>query len=66
MTSRMLIVLYVYRDTFVGAYVASLMAQSQRGEWDIGAAVRFGCNASARVIEKEGCLQHIPWLDEIR
>lgn len=42
------------------------MAQIQSGQqWDIGAAVRFGCKASARIIESLGTLDHIAWADEV-
>ncbi|KAL9124753.1 MAG: hypothetical protein Q9217_005949 [Psora testacea] len=50
---------------FVGGYVAQYMAQKQKGEWDIKAAVQYGCKASARVIEHLGCLHPIVWADEV-
>ncbi|KAL8827855.1 MAG: hypothetical protein Q9191_002936 [Dirinaria sp. TL-2023a] len=56
---------YHYRDSFVGAYAASYIEQKQKGEWDIEAAVRYGCKAAARVIEHLGCLHKIPWADEV-
>lgn len=54
-----------YRDSFVGAYAAQYMAQKQKGEWNIMAAVQYGCKASARVIEYLGCLEPIVWADEV-
>ena len=41
------------------------IAQKQKGEWDIEAAVWYGCKASARVIEHLGCLTPIAWADEL-
>ena len=41
------------------------MAQKQKGQWDIKAAVQYGCKASARVIEYLGCLDPIAWADEV-
>ena len=41
------------------------MAQRQQGQWDIKAAVKYGCKASARVIEHLGCLDPIVWADEV-
>lgn len=41
------------------------MADKQKGEWDIKAAVEFGCKASAWVIEHLGCLHPICWADEV-
>ena len=41
------------------------MAQRQQGQWDIKAAVKYGCKASARVIEHLGCLDPICWADEV-
>ncbi|KAF7502386.1 hypothetical protein GJ744_005964 [Endocarpon pusillum] len=52
-------------DTFVGAYAAQYMAQKKKGQWDIEAAVKYGCKASACVIEHVGTLIPIPWADEI-
>lgn len=49
----------------MGAYVAQYMAQKQKGQWDIRAAVQYGCKASARVIEYLGCLDPIVWADEV-
>ncbi len=53
------------RDSFVGGYVAQYLTQRARGEWNIEAAVQYGCRAAARVIESLGCLKPIPWSDEI-
>lgn len=41
------------------------MAQKQKGQWDIKAAVQYGCKASARVIEYLGCVYPIVWADEV-
>lgn len=41
------------------------MAQKQKGEWNIRAAVQYGCKASARVIEYLGCQEPIVWADEV-
>lgn len=41
------------------------MAQKQKGQWDIKAAVQYGCKAAARVIEHLGCLEPIVWADEV-
>ena len=49
----------------MGAYAAQYMAQKQRGQWNIEAAVQYGCKASARVIEHIGCLDPIAWADEV-
>jgi sugar/nucleoside kinase (ribokinase family) len=50
----------------VGGYAAQYMAQKQqKGQWDIKAAVQYGCKASARVIEHLGCLDPIVWADEV-
>lgn len=49
----------------MGAYAAQYMAQKQKGQWDIRAAVQYGCKASARVIEHLGCLDPIVWADEV-
>ena len=45
--------------------MAQYMAQKQKGQWDIKAAVQYGCKASARVIEYLGCLNPIAWADEL-
>jgi len=39
--------------------------KSSGKDFDIRKAVRFACQASARVIEHIGCLEPIPWLDEL-
>lgn len=49
----------------MGGYVAEYLAQKQKGQWDIEAAVQYGCKASARVIEYVGCLDPIVWADEV-
>lgn len=49
----------------MGGYAAQYMAQKQKGQWDIKAAVQYGCKASARVIEYLGCLDPIVWADEV-
>lgn len=49
----------------MGAYAAQYMAQKLQGQWDIRAAVQYGCKASARVIEHLGCLEPIVWADEV-
>ena len=54
-----------HRDSFVGGYMAQYMAQKPKGQWDIKAAVQYGCKASARVIEYLGCLDPIVWADEV-
>lgn len=54
------------RDTFVGAYGVEVVRQMASGmPFDIRKAVQFACKASARVIQKIGCLEPIPWLDEV-
>ena len=54
-------------DTFVGAYGVEVVRQMSSGaEFDIRKAVDFACKASARVIEYLGCLEPIPWLDQVR
>lgn len=53
------------RDSFVGGYVSQYLKQRQEGEWDIKVAVQYGCKAAARVIEELGCLEPIPWADEV-
>ena len=35
------------------------------GQWDIKAAVQYGCKASAPVIEYLSCLDPIVWVDEV-
>ncbi|KAL8902732.1 MAG: hypothetical protein Q9207_004429 [Kuettlingeria erythrocarpa] len=52
-------------DSFVGGYTAEYMNSKRSGRWDIKAAVQKGCKASARVIERIGCLEPICWADEI-
>lgn len=52
-------------DTFVGAYAAEYLKQKLEDEWNIEAAVRYGCKASARFIEHIGYLEPIPWADEV-
>ena len=54
-----------HRDSFVGGYVAQYIMQKQSNQWDIKAAVQYGCKAAARVIEHLGCLAPIPWADEV-
>ena len=49
----------------MGGYAAQYIAQKQKGQWDIKAAVQNGCKASARVIEHLGCLAPIVWADEV-
>ena len=49
----------------MGGYAAKYLADKQKGEWDIRAAVEFGSKASARVIEHLGCLHPICWADEV-
>ena len=49
----------------MGGYAAEYMAQKKKGQWDIKAAVQYGCKASARVIEHLGCLDSISWADEV-
>ena len=49
----------------MGAYAAQYIEQTQKGEWDIRAAVQYGCKASARVIEYLGRLEPIVWADEV-
>ncbi|KAG8527904.1 uncharacterized protein KY384_006820 [Bacidia gigantensis] len=50
-------------DTFIGAYAVEYVRQKQLGQWDIKAAVAYGCKASARTVEQTGCLDPIPWSD---
>lgn len=66
------ILILTNRDSFVGGYVAELLAQKRGGEinvetgqWDIEAGIAYGCKASARVIEAIGCLDPIAWADEV-
>ena len=49
----------------MGGYAAQYIQQKQMNQWDIEAAVRYGCKASARVIEHLGCLAPIVWADEV-
>lgn len=49
----------------MGGYAAEYIKQRQMGQWNIEAAVRYGCKASARVIEHLGCLAPIAWADEV-
>ncbi|KAL9042345.1 MAG: hypothetical protein Q9214_003809 [Letrouitia sp. 1 TL-2023] len=52
-------------DTFVGMYAVEVIQQKKRGQWDIEAAIKRACKASARTIERLGAQESIPWLDEI-
>lgn len=54
-----------YSDTFVGNYATEYIRQKQLGEWDISKAIARACKASARVIERLGAQEAIPWADEI-
>lgn len=53
------------RDSFVGGYVAEYLAQKQEQKWEIEVAIKYGCKASARVIEALGCLDPIAWADQV-
>jgi hypothetical protein len=57
--------LIYYRDTFVGTYAVEYIKQKQLGKWDIRHAVARACKASARMIERIGAQEAIPWADEI-
>lgn len=39
--------------------------QKYQGKWDIRQAVKRACKASARIIEKLGAQEAIPWADEV-
>ena len=43
-----------------------MVRQKHSGKkFDIGRAVRFACKASSRIIEHIGCLEPIPWFDDL-
>lgn len=46
-------------------YAVEFVQQKKRGQWDIEAAVKHACKASARTIERVGAQESIPWFDEI-
>ena len=57
--------MFVGSDTFVGMYAVEFIRQKKCGHWDIEAAIKHACKASARTIERLGAQESIPWLDEI-
>ena len=62
---KVLLLMALYRDTFVGAYAIDFVRQKSRGTWDIRHAVEFASKAAAQQIQKKGALEAVPWADEL-